>query len=303
MKAQVQSYLPGGANVPSWEGTLAPPAEYNWTVNLRRQYGLMSNYFDHLFRLEKCAEKQLCDFQLCSIPATLCCLRLFFWVSVPMYFPFSAVNLPLHHKVHKFSSGTAHPDGPRKRAVKGLWWWWWCFYLECFSAPQDLWHWHLARYKLVYYYYYYLEPSVIQCRYCLYPPLYQFLTGFRLKACSYFTVCVWSHVIFIWLPQNYLFICWLVISVVQFLYVIFPDIPNFCIICHYCSIFVFFLVAYLVLPFYFFFSITSELLHTVIAFSARHCWFCIRKSIRPVKKWLMRCWCGCLSGTNDVHMV
>ena len=122
MKAQVQSYLPGGANVPSWEGTLAPPAEYNWTVNLRRQDGLMSNYFDHLFRLEKCAEKQLCDFQLCSIPATLCCLRLFFWVSVPMYFPFSAVNLPLHHKVHKFSSGTAHPDGPRKRAVKGLWW-------------------------------------------------------------------------------------------------------------------------------------------------------------------------------------
>jgi len=30
------------------------------------------------------------------------------------------VNLPLHHKVQKFSSGTGHPDGPRKRTVKRL---------------------------------------------------------------------------------------------------------------------------------------------------------------------------------------
>jgi len=30
-------------------GTLAPTGEYNWTVRLRRRYGLMSNYFDHLF--------------------------------------------------------------------------------------------------------------------------------------------------------------------------------------------------------------------------------------------------------------
>jgi len=29
-KAQVQSYSPGGANVPSHEGTLAPPGEYDW---------------------------------------------------------------------------------------------------------------------------------------------------------------------------------------------------------------------------------------------------------------------------------
>jgi len=27
----VQSYLPGGANIPSHEGTLAPPGEYDWT--------------------------------------------------------------------------------------------------------------------------------------------------------------------------------------------------------------------------------------------------------------------------------
>jgi len=27
----VQSYLPGGVNVPTWEGTLAPPGEYDWT--------------------------------------------------------------------------------------------------------------------------------------------------------------------------------------------------------------------------------------------------------------------------------
>jgi len=28
-EAQIQSYSPGGANVPSWEGTLAPPGEYH----------------------------------------------------------------------------------------------------------------------------------------------------------------------------------------------------------------------------------------------------------------------------------
>jgi len=36
----------------------------------------------------------------------------------------ASVNLPLHHKVQKFSSGPAHPGGPGKRAVKRLWWWW-----------------------------------------------------------------------------------------------------------------------------------------------------------------------------------
>ena len=30
--------------------TLAPPGEYNWTVHVLRRYGLMSNYFDHLFQ-------------------------------------------------------------------------------------------------------------------------------------------------------------------------------------------------------------------------------------------------------------
>jgi len=33
-QAQIQSYLPGGANVPSWKGTLAPPGEYDWTLSL-----------------------------------------------------------------------------------------------------------------------------------------------------------------------------------------------------------------------------------------------------------------------------
>ena len=46
--AQVQSYSPGGANVPSWEGTFAPPSEYDWTVRLRQRCGFMLNYFDHL---------------------------------------------------------------------------------------------------------------------------------------------------------------------------------------------------------------------------------------------------------------
>jgi len=50
-EAQVQSYSPGGASVPTWEATLAPPGEYDWTVHLLRWCGLMSHYFDHLFQL------------------------------------------------------------------------------------------------------------------------------------------------------------------------------------------------------------------------------------------------------------
>ena len=48
-EAQVQLYSPGGANVSSHVGTLAPPGEYDWTVRLRRRCGFMSNYFVHLF--------------------------------------------------------------------------------------------------------------------------------------------------------------------------------------------------------------------------------------------------------------
>jgi len=33
----------------------------------------------------------------------------------------ASVNLPLHHEVQKFSSGTGSPGGPGKRAVKRLW--------------------------------------------------------------------------------------------------------------------------------------------------------------------------------------
>ena len=33
----------------------------------------------------------------------------------------ASVNLPLHHKVQKFSSGAGYPGGPGKRAVKRLW--------------------------------------------------------------------------------------------------------------------------------------------------------------------------------------
>jgi len=31
----------------------------------------------------------------------------------------TSVNLPLHHTVQKFSSGTGYPGGPGKRAVNG----------------------------------------------------------------------------------------------------------------------------------------------------------------------------------------
>jgi len=50
-EAQVQSYSPGGTNVPSWEGRLAPPGKYDTTVHLWRQCSLMSNYFGPLVNL------------------------------------------------------------------------------------------------------------------------------------------------------------------------------------------------------------------------------------------------------------
>jgi len=34
----------------------------------------------------------------------------------------ASVDLPLHHEVQKFSSGTGYLGGPGKRAVKQLWW-------------------------------------------------------------------------------------------------------------------------------------------------------------------------------------
>jgi len=34
----------------------------------------------------------------------------------------TSVNLPLHHKVQKFSSGTGSPGWSGRRAVKRLWW-------------------------------------------------------------------------------------------------------------------------------------------------------------------------------------
>jgi len=40
-KAQVQLYLPGGANVPSHVGALAPPGKYDWIVHLQRRCGLI----------------------------------------------------------------------------------------------------------------------------------------------------------------------------------------------------------------------------------------------------------------------
>jgi len=39
----------------------------------------------------------------------------------------ASVNLPLHHKVQKFSSGTDSPGwcGKKGRKTVVVWWWWW----------------------------------------------------------------------------------------------------------------------------------------------------------------------------------
>jgi len=43
-EAQIQSYSPDGANVPTWKGTLTPPGEYDWTVCLQWRCGLTTYY-------------------------------------------------------------------------------------------------------------------------------------------------------------------------------------------------------------------------------------------------------------------
>jgi len=50
-EAQVQSYSLVGASMPTWEGMLAQPGEYDWTNRLQRRCGLVSNCFDHLLSL------------------------------------------------------------------------------------------------------------------------------------------------------------------------------------------------------------------------------------------------------------
>ena len=49
-------------NVPSHEGTLAPHGQYDWTICLHLQCGLMSNDCDHLFSFSDAAGQVLhCD--------------------------------------------------------------------------------------------------------------------------------------------------------------------------------------------------------------------------------------------------
>jgi len=38
----------------------------------------------------------------------------------------ASVNLPLHHKVQKFSSGTGSPGWSQKKGCKTVVVWWWC---------------------------------------------------------------------------------------------------------------------------------------------------------------------------------
>jgi len=40
----------------------------------------------------------------------------------------ASVNLPLHHKVQKFSSGTGSPGWSRRKGRKTVGVWWWCGY-------------------------------------------------------------------------------------------------------------------------------------------------------------------------------
>jgi len=46
----------------------------------------------------------------------------------------ASVNLPLHHKVQKFSSGTGSPGWSQKKGRKTVVVWYWQYVLVAFSA-------------------------------------------------------------------------------------------------------------------------------------------------------------------------
>jgi len=50
----------------------------------------------------------------------------------------ACVNLPLHHKVQKFSSGAGSPGWSRKRAVEWLWCVVWCAGWEMSSGQRAI---------------------------------------------------------------------------------------------------------------------------------------------------------------------
>jgi len=45
----------------------------------------------------------------------------------------ASVNLPLHHEVHKFSSGTGSPRWSWEKGRKKWWWWWLDKHCSAFS--------------------------------------------------------------------------------------------------------------------------------------------------------------------------
>ena len=57
----------------------------------------------------------------------------------------ASVNLPLHHKVQKFSSGTSLPRWSRKKGRKTVVvWWWWCSIVTWRGGPGGIEAWSLG---------------------------------------------------------------------------------------------------------------------------------------------------------------
>jgi len=59
----------------------------------------------------------------------------------------ASVNLALHHKVQKFSSGTGSPGWSRKKGHRTVvvWWWWWQITLVCKCLSVHAKHFSLHR--------------------------------------------------------------------------------------------------------------------------------------------------------------
>ena len=103
-EAQVQSYSPGVANVPSWEDALTPPGELDWTVPLRRRCGLMWNYFDYLFMIKVCGGKRenypVCSVQYCVQQCAQCNAHTYQSINHLLNRPNSFLDWVLSHLAH-----------------------------------------------------------------------------------------------------------------------------------------------------------------------------------------------------------
>ena len=129
----------GATNIFLWnrwreetEGQLANPCWSVWLSNRVVSYSILS----HILQIHFGFYKHYCFLNMCTLQEKLlfCTLTLGGWWRWALVSPgavapsrvvgvSASVNLPLHHKVQKFSSGTGSPGWSRKKGCKTVVMW------------------------------------------------------------------------------------------------------------------------------------------------------------------------------------